>query len=482
MKKILALVLALVMVVALGVGLVACNPTEAEDTTIYVGNTAGTTGYLASIGVPFNLGIEAALAAYNAEGGFNGRNVALKHYDDGGNPTQSLSLMEKLIYEDEVFAIVGNYGGYAVNVNLDTIKAEKVPMVYAAAGIDALYNANADTAEEKVVFPVQPLNITEGRVLLARALAAAFVPDANAETGFALTGGLGATKVGVLACADEASQGMLNGIKMEKETLSAARQAAVFIQDLAGTAPDFAAAAQALVAEGCDTVIVTVTGTNFVAALTALANANYTGNVLTSYNNASADVLNDSKTKLMTETGLDIMSKMTIYSQGWLDISSLTYVYNEDTALVAAYKKLGDLYANGVTGFNEEYWGVAENIYNYAIAAGNNETTAFAMSYNSFALAGYIAGDLFCQGLKELQAQGKELTRENYVAIMESKEFKVAMGGMISYADGLRAGVDMFSVSVFYDTFDYGLEYHSAGSIAYSGLTGIDYFRGLIVG
>ena len=138
--------IALALVFVLCFGFVACTTEESglsnevyEGNVIYVGNTAGITGALAGIGVPFNLGINAAFYEYNQNGGFNGKTVALKHYDDEGTATNSVPLMEKLIHEDEVFAIVGNYGGYAVNVNLDLLKKNCVPMIYAAAGVDALY-------------------------------------------------------------------------------------------------------------------------------------------------------------------------------------------------------------------------------------------------------------------------------------------------------------------------------------------------------
>ena len=107
-KKLFAIVLALV----LSLSLVACTPTgpqgggegawewetEAEvlagvtEDTIWVGNTAGTTGALSAIGGPFNYGIQAAFHAYNLKGGFNGKKVALKHYDDGGIPADSAHL------------------------------------------------------------------------------------------------------------------------------------------------------------------------------------------------------------------------------------------------------------------------------------------------------------------------------------------------------------------------------------------------------
>ena len=247
---------------------------------------------------------------------------------------------------------------------------------------------------------------------------------------------------------------------------------------------------QALVNAGCDTIIVTIVGVGFVPALTALVDAGfvafeyagttYKRNVLTTYSNASASALNDATTTLLTESGSKILTNLNVYAQGWLDISG-TVLYNEDTPLVQAYKnsKYGALYANGIPNFSAEYWVVAENIYNYAASLNDPTIDAWAMSYNSFALAGYIAGDLFCQGLAQLQAEGKELTRENYVAIMESKEFKIAMSDMISYANGSRTGVENFSVSLFFDVADYGQAYHSASSVAVCGLKSLEELREL---
>ena len=483
MKNTFTKLLSLALVVILCLGTLTACPAKEEEAklstevytgnVIYVGNTAGTTGSLASIGVPFNLGIEAAFAEYNANGGFNGKTVALKHYDDKGVATNSVPLMEKLVHEDEVFAIVGNYGGYAVNVNLDILKENCVPMIYAAAGIDALYNDNATTDSDRCIFPVQPLNMTEGRSLIIRAFA-----DAVAADGVTLTGGLGGKKVGVIANQNEASQGILNGIKLEADTLPASKKGNIVYQDVPGS--DFNAAATSIVSSGCDTVIVTVTGTDFVSALTALAQANFTGNVLTSYNNASAGVLNDSSNK-MTEAGQEIMSKMTIYAQGWLDVTSTTYVYNEDTPLFRTYKMQDSkLYGNGVVGFTESYWKVAEAIFNYGYTV--DKGSAWAMSYNSYALAGYIAGNMFCEALEALERSGKELTRANLVEIMETTELPVAMAGTISYANGARTGVEQFSVAVFVDTAnpsfgENATADHVAASAPFTGLQNIDDLR-----
>lgn len=472
MKKFFALVLALVMVL----GLVACGekaPAAEElkgvtEDTILVGNTAGTTGALATIGGPFNIGIEAAFAAYNAEGGFNGKSVKLQHYDDGGVATQSVTLTEQLIHEDEVFAIVGNFASNCVAANLPIIKEANVPMVYAAAGNNELLNEAAEGAD-RGIFPVQPLNFTEGRMLILRA----FAPLAN--------GGLGGTKVGVLTNTVEASQTILKGIEAEAADLPAAQKDAITYQNVTST--DFSAAVNALKNAGCDVVVVGVIGADFTAALTAMANANYYVPVLTSYNNANAGILNDAATTILAEQYTDVLTNIPIYAQAWLDITSTEYFYtNADSALLKGYEALGLAQPGvGMPGFKEEYWVVAEKIFNYCTEQGMDN--AFAMSYDSYALAGYIAGDLFCQGLKELQAQGKELTRANYVDVLESKEYQVAMADTISFANGMRSGVQSFALTMFYDAFTInGGAYHSASSATVHGLTSIDDYRALIKG
>ena len=472
MKKFFALVLALVMVL----GLVACGekaPAAEElkgvtEDTILVGNTAGTTGALATIGGPFNIGIEAAFAAYNAEGGFNGKSVKLQHYDDGGVATQSVTLTEQLIHEDEVFAIVGNFASNCVAANLPIIKEANVPMVYAAAGNNELLNEAAEGAD-RGIFPVQPLNFTEGRMLILRA----FAPLAN--------GGLGGTKVGVLTNTVEASQTILKGIEAEAADLPAAQKDAITYQNVTST--DFSAAINALKNAGCDVVVMGVIGADFTAALTAMANANYYVPVLTSYNNANAGILNDAATTILAEQYTDVLTNIPIYAQAWLDITSTEYLYtNADSALLKGYEALGLAQPGvGMPGFKEEYWVVAEKIFNYCTEQGMDN--AFAMSYDSYALAGYIAGDLFCQGLKELQAQGKELTRANYVDVLESKEYQVAMADTISFANGMRSGVQSFALTMFYDAFTInGGAYHSASSATVHGLTSIDDYRALIKG
>ena len=175
MKKITALLLALVMVF----GLVACgqpaaneskapeeskapaasqpageDPAPSEevpaatvqgvtDTTIYVGNTAATTGAFASVGVPFNAGLEAAFLAYNTAGGFNGLNVELVHYDDGFDAAQGMTYTKTLVEDDKVFALVGHFGTNTVAATMDYVKSVGIPTAYIVTGISELYAEGA---------------------------------------------------------------------------------------------------------------------------------------------------------------------------------------------------------------------------------------------------------------------------------------------------------------------------------------------------
>ena len=163
MKKIIAMLLALVMVLAL----VACGPkapagtvqgVDYEKGTILIGNTAATTGAFAAVGVPFNAGLEAALKAYNDAGGFGekGLKVEFIHYDDGFDAAQGLTYTKQLVEDDKVFALVGHFGTNTVGATLDYIKATGGPTPYFATGISALYG-EALTGKDACYFPVQPI-------------------------------------------------------------------------------------------------------------------------------------------------------------------------------------------------------------------------------------------------------------------------------------------------------------------------------------
>ena len=93
-----------------------------SDDTILVGNTAATTGAYATVGTPFNAGMEAAFKAYNDAGGFQGKNIVLKHYDDGFDGAQGMTYTKQLVETDKVFAITGHFGTNTVGATVVDLK------------------------------------------------------------------------------------------------------------------------------------------------------------------------------------------------------------------------------------------------------------------------------------------------------------------------------------------------------------------------
>ena len=367
-----------------------------SDDTILVGNTAATTGAYATVGTPFNAGMEAAFKAYNDAGGFQGKNIVLKHYDDGFDGAQGMTYTKQLVETDKVFAITGHFGTNTVGATLDYLKEKGIPMIYAATGIDDLYQ-EAATGNDAVIYPVQPIFSAEGRVLLARAVA----PTTDGM-------GLGGTKIGVIATTDDAGAGLLAGVEREHEDL----KVELAVQEVEASATDFSAAVNVLKNAGCDVVIACMNQNPLATLMNTMRDVNYNVNVVTSYVNASATTLG-----AFVDSGAITDSRM-VYCTAWLDATSEVGMADYVTFYTAM--NAWEL-ANGETG----------NTY----------------ALNSYAMAGYIAGSIFVQSLQAVDKAGLELNYVNYAKIMEETEFSIPMGGTISFAGGDRLGVTALALN-----------------------------------
>jgi branched-chain amino acid transport system substrate-binding protein len=78
------------------------------STQINVGSIANLTGPLSSDFAPIVNGVEAYFSMINDEGGVAGRKLKLAYQeDDQGSPTIDLTVAQKLVQQDNVFAVVG---------------------------------------------------------------------------------------------------------------------------------------------------------------------------------------------------------------------------------------------------------------------------------------------------------------------------------------------------------------------------------------
>lgn len=407
MKKLATL--SLIAVAAFAV--TACGPKTDYDgsevqgvteTKIIVGNTAATTGAFAAVGVPFNVGLQAAFNTYNLSGGFNGKTIELKHYDDEFDGAKGATFTKTLVEDDKVFALVGHFGTNTVGATVDYIKEQGVPMVYAATGINDLYQEGA-TGYNRAVMPVQPIYKTEGRVLLARALA-------SVEGNY----GLGGSKIGVIYTKDDAGLGILEGIKRQAEETNLTIE---YAETDATQGTNHSAAVSLIKGKGCDTVIIAANQVPFGEILNYMRDGAYDAKVITSYVSANAVTLG------ALEDAGSITPNRPVYTTSWLDATT-EKGYNDFLMWMA------ECYL---------YYGIDLTDPNAATHANYEEATSMAL--NSYAMAGYCAGNIFVQGLARVKANNEELTWLNYIDAMEEAPLNLPMGGTLSYANGDRLGI-----------------------------------------
>jgi ABC-type branched-subunit amino acid transport system substrate-binding protein len=70
----------------------------------------------------------------NAKGGVNGRRIDYIFRDDAYNPTQTSQVVNELVLQDQVFAVLGGLGTPTHSAVLDFLNAEKVPDLFVSSG------------------------------------------------------------------------------------------------------------------------------------------------------------------------------------------------------------------------------------------------------------------------------------------------------------------------------------------------------------
>ena len=154
------------VLVAVFAGLIAGGAGQAQqnetpgvtDDTIKLGAFIAQSGALSSIGVPFYRGAQAWYNWVNAHGGIHGRQIEFIACDDGFVPANTVACVEKLLQEDNVFAIANPLGSSPIQAVLDTLVEQGVPMV--SPGANATFLSQPTKPN---VFALQPTNAQFGR-------------------------------------------------------------------------------------------------------------------------------------------------------------------------------------------------------------------------------------------------------------------------------------------------------------------------------
>ena len=291
MKKLISLLLALVLVL----GLVACGAGGSESAQgvtkdeILIANSSATSGAYAGVGLPFIAGIQGYLDMVNSQGGIDGRKITFLHTDDEFDPVKGKTALVNFVEDEKVFAIVGHFGTPVVGATLEDLKAYGIPSVYFATGIGQLFNAKATSNEDGYnIFPVQPLYVTEGQIMVARGV-----------------GTFDATKIGIIYTNDDAGKNMLEGA----QTKAAEVGIELVAEQVAAGAADVSAAVTSILSQGVDFVIVGAIQATMPTIVKELAAQGNTAPAITTYVNAAVTI--------SQQIAADIDGKFDVYVSSW---------------------------------------------------------------------------------------------------------------------------------------------------------------------
>src|SRR4030042_6946485 len=133
MKKWIGLLLVMLLL-GTAIPLVGCAEEEVEKEAYKVGAVFAVTGFNSPLGTPEKQTVEMMVEQINAKGGINGHPLEVIVYDTASDVTQCVTLVNKLIGQDNVLAVIGPTSTGESMGLLDTITSAQIPLVSCAAG------------------------------------------------------------------------------------------------------------------------------------------------------------------------------------------------------------------------------------------------------------------------------------------------------------------------------------------------------------
>ncbi len=191
---------------------------QGAGSTISLGNVGSYSGVIGAVFA----GAEPALGVWenyvNAHGGLNGHPVHIYFGDDGGDPSTSVSVVEKEVTQDHVIAFVGNFYPLTVSASEPYLLQQDIPVI----GGDS--NAN-EWWQSPVLFP-------QGSGALNPSIEAEFTIGAAVARGY--------SKMAVLYCVEDSGCGTTVS-SFEKPGSTVDGATTVYSSSISLTQPDFTA-------------------------------------------------------------------------------------------------------------------------------------------------------------------------------------------------------------------------------------------------
>src|SRR6478672_4380999 len=113
--------------------------------TIKIGSFGALTGPGYLYGKLVMNGVEVVFDEVNAAGGINGRKLQLVREDDRCDPAAAIAAVQKLVHQDQVFALIGGGCSNATLAARESIETAKIPTVIFASVHDGITTPPAPT-------------------------------------------------------------------------------------------------------------------------------------------------------------------------------------------------------------------------------------------------------------------------------------------------------------------------------------------------
>jgi branched-chain amino acid transport system substrate-binding protein len=100
---------------------------------VWLAEISPLTGPLSFVGVDNRQGVNVAVAELNRRGGIRGRRVRVQVFDDGSNPSQAVSHMNRIADDDKFLGVIGSGFSSSGLAVASTVEREKIPYISMAS-------------------------------------------------------------------------------------------------------------------------------------------------------------------------------------------------------------------------------------------------------------------------------------------------------------------------------------------------------------
>ncbi len=166
----------------------SANTSTGGDTgDIKVGVYGDLTGQTSSFGQSTINGIRLAVDEINAAGGVNGRKITLVSEDDQGRPEQATTVVQKLINQDKVIALLGEVASTNSLAAAPVAQAAKIPMITPSSTNPKVTEVGDYISRVCFIDPFQGSTMAKFATKTLNAKTAAILGDVNSDYSKGLT-------------------------------------------------------------------------------------------------------------------------------------------------------------------------------------------------------------------------------------------------------------------------------------------------------